>query len=514
MQSPCKEPLRAGASDATSGRSTDKRDALRGWGWWALVLLAAFGLRVAFALHKGLVLDEFHTLHHASADSLSGLMGGLLRDNHPPLTFLIVRLFLKTLGSGELFLRLPAILASVSELLLLVLIVRRHRNLNPIAPVLLVALSTAHLDYSTQIRMYAMHALAVTAATFGLLEVYRGATVRARRVGCAVLALAVGFGLHNHYFFAHYLIGAGLFVGGWVIFRRTGWTRLVPAVGAAVLGVLAFVPWLLTGFRTQLSHQLAPGGDDVGLLALIESFVHLFFLNISFGGEAGSIAFGVVGLVTALLACLGTWQLVRRGDGFTAGLLLTTGFLVPIYTNLLATYYPRSGYTWSYVLPSTAAVGLLVGAACGTGLAERGERWARRACGLSVAAALLLCGLQFRHPGTEDYPGAIQQILEGYRPGDGVISAEMQPSLFPAGMPWDYYAPRLSEQPPPRLAVEGLSLVDPTALRGLGRLWILSSKLQFESPLRQQIGAAGYRRSQAWNHGYGRDVVLFESNGE
>ena len=81
-------------------------------------------------------------------------------------------------------------------------------------------------------------------------------------------------------------------------------------------------------------------------------------------------------------------------------------------------------------------------------------------------------------------------------------------------MPWDYYAPRLSEQPPPRLAVEGLSLVDPTALRGLGRLWILSSKLQFESPLRQQIGAAGYRRSQAWNHGYGRDVVLFESNGE
>ena len=56
--------------------------------WIAL----GIGLRVAFAARKSWVLDEFHTDYHAQRATLELLLEGLVQDNHPPLSFLLVRL--------------------------------------------------------------------------------------------------------------------------------------------------------------------------------------------------------------------------------------------------------------------------------------------------------------------------------------------------------------------------------------------------------------------------------------
>ena len=62
--------------------------------------MLGIGLRVAFAARKGWVLDEFHTDYHAQRATLGLLLEGLVQDNHPPLSFLLVRLAGLGLGTS------------------------------------------------------------------------------------------------------------------------------------------------------------------------------------------------------------------------------------------------------------------------------------------------------------------------------------------------------------------------------------------------------------------------------
>ena len=442
-------------------------------------IVLGIGLRVAFAARKGWVLDEFHTDYHAQRATLGLLLEGLVQDNHPPLSFLLVRLAGLGLGTSDLALRVPALLAGAVELLVVGALARPFGRSAQRFSVALVVASSLHLDFASQVRMYAPFSLAITAATLGAarcLRDERGGLLLGASAWCAV---------HLHYH-AVWFLGALTFASLGVAARggrpmATARRILVPLGIAA----LASLPWVFLGLLPQLEHGLPPGGKDLGLLALGEAFLHLFVLNVRLGGDLGRIVFAT----TAMLAivCAGAAflsQLARAGARARladhALLLAAVGFLAPAAAFAAATLHARAGFTWHYVLPALPAVAVLAGSASSW-------RPARAALASTVLAGLALCGLNLASHGTEDFEGAAAWIAARAQPGDAVIGVEYQPPVFPTGRPWDRYGVPLDG--PPRLATNGIHLVRPADRIDCERIWLMASSLPRSVDLVAQLEA-------------------------
>ncbi len=423
------------------------------------VLALAAGTRIAYALTKSLVLDEFHSYYHATAASWGGLMEGLLQDNHPPLSFLVIGAAGSALGWAEWALRTPALLFGLLEIALIASMAghlarraggdgARWRHASVWAAALLAA-SSLHFDYGTQARMYVFLSLLVTIVTYALitfLEKDTGERASDDPTGLwgaiAAFTLAATAGFYTHYFMVQYtvLLSAVFLVVAWSTQKR----RALRAFATAALptGMLS-MPWALTGFRHQLIHALPPGGDDASLSGLAQAFVQLFFHNIRFGGSIGRLAFVAGAALVLLVAVRGFVDGLGRKELRAPALLLgASGFALPVIAWALAAVLPRAGFTWHYVLPSAGAVAVLFG------LGARG-RWAQVASGTALALASVLVGLHLMHPATEDFRGAVAFAIEAAEsaPDDEVtriVSVEWQPALFPQGQPYDYYAPRLA----------------------------------------------------------------------
>lgn len=485
-------------------------------GWLVLVLLFSAAMQLWFAGNKGLVLDEFHSHFHATQTSWAAFWNTLLHDNHPPLSFLLLGISSQLIGDGEIALRLPAMLFALLEVFLLWRLARVHGLANTTLAALLLVASSLHLDFATQARMYALHGTAVTGAVLCVTQILTGKTTRYSRVG---LGVWLWIGVHNHYFFAQYslgLVAGSLLAAALVPSARPRLRSLALPVGVAIL---LSCPWFLTGFATQWSHALPPGGDDVGLRALAESFVHLFFLNVRIGSEVPVIGhylrvlFIGCGVMFTVLAGAGSLLGLsrKRNDGLRAAcsVISSIAFLVPCATVVLATVLPRAGFTWHYIIPSAAAMAWLLALGWSYGPLLR----IRRACTLfGLGAALLLCGLNTTGHGSEDYPAAVASLLQQYEAGDAIVSVEWQPALFPQGMPWDYYAPRLQANPPERLPMVpgGFSMLDRKQLNGVQRMLVLCSSLPRTQNLFRIVESRGLRERDSKGYGYGVRVMRFE----
>lgn len=452
-----------------------------------------------FAQHKGLVLDEFHTLFHASRDSVGALLESLRDDNHPPLAVLLVRASRALFGDSPLALRLPAICCGCLEIVLVASVARRWIGIGAALAVGLVAASSLHLDFSTQVRMYALLALSVT----GLLRALLNAMEQEGRHWC--LAGWIVLGVHAHYYFFLYggllvVMALGLMLG-----EVRGRARVRALMPALAIGVALCLPWCLWGLTQQIGHGLAPGGDDLGWQGLAEAMVHLLFLNIRVGGEGLRLVFIALAGLGLGLGVFGAWSLMRERSRRGVGILLATAaFGAPLAAFTLATLVPRAGFTWHYILPSLPALALLIARSGELGLP------ARLASATVFAGALVLSTLNLRGPGTEDYPGAVSVILDEYQAGDLIICVEWQPPIFPIAMPWDYYASRLSADPPQREEMNGTHLRWPDRLDAAPRVFVLASRLPREHGLIRRLEEQ-FALSRHANFGFGREVYLYSA---
>jgi mannosyltransferase len=452
---------------------------------------------VYFAQHKGLVLDEFHTLFHASRQSVGALLESLRGDNHPPLAVLLVRASQALFGDSPLALRLPAICCGCLEMVLVASVARRWLGMGTALAVGLVAASSLHLDFSTQVRMYALLSLSVT----GLLRTLLNAMEQGGRHWC--LAGWIVLGVHAHYYF--FLYGGLLVVMALcpMLGEAQGRARVRALMPALITGVALCLPWCLWGLTQQVAHGLPPGGDDLGWHGLAEAMAHLLFLNVRIGGEGLRLVLIASAGLGLGLGALGAWALIREHPRRATGVLLATAaFGVPLAALTLATLVPRAGFTWHYILPSLPALALLIARASETGLP------ARLASSTVIAGALVLSTLNLRGPGTEDYPGAVNLILDEHQVGDLVVCVEWQPPLFPTGMPWDYYSGRLSADPPRREEMNGSHLRRPDQLNGASQVFVLASRLPKEHGLILLLEEQFALRKHT-NFGFGREVYVY-----
>ncbi|MEJ2212269.1 MAG: glycosyltransferase family 39 protein [Anaerolineae bacterium] len=320
----------------------------------ALIVLLALGLRLARLTFQPLWWDEGWSLYFAASD-VPSLLDLTSVDIHPPLYYLLLRLWEALAGSGVVSVRLFSVLIGTAAVPLIYLLGRRMLGRRGgLLAALLLALSPFHVYYSQEVRMYGLVTLLGLAAFYFAHRWASRPWATSRGPGWGSLlgyALAAAAALYTQYYVAFLLLGLNLALAlHWLrrrppaaMLRRRAAAWL--AAQAAVL--LLFLPWLVYAagrLATYVRFKVGVEADpSLGPLAYLGRHLAAF----AWGHLAGLEGWWWLGLLplALLLAGLALWRLAPgresgtepAGDGradvwtwagAVAGVALVCGFLV------------------------------------------------------------------------------------------------------------------------------------------------------------------------------------------
>lgn len=503
----------------------------------AAIVLLAFGLRLARLTFQPLWWDEGWSLYFAASD-VPTLLALTSVDIHPPLYYLLLRLWIAVTGSGTVAVRIFSALVGTAAVPLLFAVGRRllGRGGGLLAAALL-AISPFHVYYSQEVRMYGLVTL------FGLAAFYFAHKWAARQEASSLLGyiLAAAAALYTQYYAAFLLLGLNLALGlHWLrrrppapVLRRRAAAWL--AAQGAVL--LLFVPWLWYAagrLATYVRFKVSVEGDpSLGLFSYLGRHLAAF----AWGHVAELERWWWLGLLplAALGLGLALWRLLpparppapaspaapagpRRGNVWTwAAVVLGVALLAGFAVNLALPFNPaRSERLLLLALPAfllLLAGGLLV-------------LWhTRRATALLVAASWLGLALfslvifytVSRYP-LDDYRPLAAQIDNLALPGDAIVCIHpWQVGYFHAYLPGAETRPRLVLTPRQVLPRERQMWADDPArmaadldalLATHGRLWLPAHQAMgrvLEDQIAVYLAHQAYPVRSEW---YGENTVL------
>ncbi|HSN74646.1 MAG TPA: glycosyltransferase family 39 protein [Anaerolineae bacterium] len=441
-----------------------------------LCILLAFALRVHALGSQSLWYDEAVTAQVVQ-QGLAELARWTADDIQPPLYYAITAGWVHLAGLSEWALRFPSVFFGVLLVPLAYALGRRlfGRVAGNLAA-LLAALHPLWLYYSQEARMYTLLTALGMLAGHALLRVlaaghsqYGYPKLRLRWwIAFVLTAIAL---LYTHYFAAFLLIAFGLYFLLMLLAQPSLDRRrlLAEGAGAALLVILAYLPWLPNALRRF--------GEDAsywrGALKLDEALRHIA-ISFSTGEtvleqQAIPLAWAMAGLAVVCLSAL-LWAGVRdqrsegrdqRGRGadtphasrFTlhaSTLFVLLYLLVPITgILLLSTSNPKFNPRY-LMLASPALVLLLAG---GLSLPFRSplaihhspfpiNHFSRLLSLLSLAALLAIFAFSIRNwfadPAftKDDWRGAVAYVKSQLQPDEAVLLVSGH--AYPA---WRYYAP-------------------------------------------------------------------------
>ncbi len=203
----------------------------------AVLVLAAM-LRVAALCKFHLNNDEIAEVSWARQSSKT-MMANVIRDKvHPPLDYVIQHL-LTLRSAGECVRRIPAVLAGIATVALVLFIGTRAFDWKAgIIAASLLSISPTHVRYSQEIRPYALGLLALTAAISALLEYRRTRLSRWALVWFSSLLLTA----YTLYFAA---LVAAMVSAALIFLERRENLRVLWLSAPIIIGalVLLYLPW-------------------------------------------------------------------------------------------------------------------------------------------------------------------------------------------------------------------------------------------------------------------------------
>jgi 4-amino-4-deoxy-L-arabinose transferase-like glycosyltransferase len=283
----------------------------------AAIVVLAFGLRLARLTFQPLWWDEGWSLYFAASD-VPTLLELTSVDIHPPLYYLLLRLWMGLAGSGIVAVRLFSVLIGTATVPLLFVVGRRllGRSGGLLAAALL-AISPLHVYYSQEVRMYGLVTLLGLAVTYFALRWSLDAGPAWGSLLGYVLAAAAA--LHTQYYAGFLLLGLNLALAIHWQHRRLlmemGRRRLLAWLAAQGAVLLLFVPWLwyaaqrlaaYVGFKVGVEKDVS-----MGLFAYLGRHLAAF----TWGHLAGLEGWWWLGLLplAALLGGLALGRWLRRG---------------------------------------------------------------------------------------------------------------------------------------------------------------------------------------------------------
>ncbi len=360
---------------------------------------------------KSLWLDEATSVGYAMLGPRIVLSDLVQRDPNMALYYLLLSLWVKLFGSGEVAVRLPSALCAALTAPVTYLIGRRlfDRRSGVLAG-LLTGAGAFVVSYGQTARGYTLLVLLLCLATlFLVMDIERPS--RLTKAGY-VLAAVLAFHVH---FFAALVVAAHAIA--LVVITRT------KALSAGYLGAGLAVAVLCAPILLLASRDSAVGLlwlRRPGVTALVRMFADWA------GGDLVLLALLCAGSVVAL-------SQARSAGRVDAVVLLTTWLVIPVSAAFLLSqarplFHPR------YLIGSLPALMLLAAAG------QAGLR-SRTVAGLATMSALLLSAAGvaswYRRQGGENWRDAVAFIRESAQPGEGVVLVP-----FYLSSAFDYYAER------------------------------------------------------------------------
>src|SRR5580693_9063246 len=351
---------------------------------------------------SGTFLNPDEALHFRLANqvSLDLAYKASLTAAHPPLLILLLY-YWRALGTSELWLRLPSVLAgAVFCWIFYKWLSKAAGNVAGLIGVLFVALLPPIIRVAAEVRQYSLLLAFLISALYFLDEAF--AKNSTSRIAAFSLCLYVAMLFHySAFWFAAALGIYALFR----IFAERPQGTLVAAWVVSQFGVLALAAFL---YKTHLS-KLSAGGSSTQLQGLISEYylqrsffdrAHdnplLFFLGHTFGVFQYFFGLLAVGDVMCLLFVAGV-ALLLRGKGYPEGqassrrlgLFLLLPFAIAGIAGL-AHVYPYGGTRHIAFLIIPAMAGVSVALAC-----MSAGKWRR---GLAIAALVIVACVAFGKP--------------------------------------------------------------------------------------------------------------------
>jgi mannosyltransferase len=218
--------------------------------WAVVVSLVLFGYLVRL-LHLGeqsIWGDEAFTYVVLRAENF---WGTLARDVHPPLYFMLMKVWTRLAGLSELSLRYPSVLASTVDLALMYVFAKealRHRPATkqwfvPILAVLLLSLADLDIQIAQEARSYTLHLAWILLSFIAYLKWLR----TDKRLWAVIFIVSNALIVYTHYIGVFTPIAIGVHA---LLFLR-GRQRIF-AIGMLILSALLVIPWVLIVLAQQV----------------------------------------------------------------------------------------------------------------------------------------------------------------------------------------------------------------------------------------------------------------------
>lgn len=243
--------------------------------WLPIVFLSGifvFVLALVFSIGQSIWFDEGYSIVLAKSD-LSHLMALTAVDAHPPLYYILLKLWGSVWGFSEFALRsLSAVTLSAAIMAMLLLLKRLFSARVALLTLPFILIAPFLIRYGYEVRMYSLALLIGVVATYVLVIAYE----KQRWWQWALYALLVAIGMYTLYmtlviWLAHvvWLVAQSVRAKQYAIWK-TPW--LYAYGGAVVL----FLPYSLT-FINQTLHSALPGiGKEVTLTRFVDMVTTLF----------------------------------------------------------------------------------------------------------------------------------------------------------------------------------------------------------------------------------------------
>lgn len=265
-------------------------------------------------------------------------------DVHPPLTYAVQHVWHSIFPSLEMM-RVPAALAGIASVAITVHAVRDHTSRKAaLITGALLAVSTAHVYYSQDARMYPFLMCGLMAAFYGSLNI----TASRWRVLAYVVGALIAIYSHAIGLIAMAIIGGAGLVGGYL---HHGRKVIVPWFTANLVVLVFATPWLISLYNASQSFYGL--GDVVSVYEL-----HWFYRNAI--GVPGLLEFSpVIELLLLVLSLLGAY-LAFAGRKYTLAMAITG--LCFAYPAIIGLYHlHESVLSTRVMLPSLLGTAVSVG---------------------------------------------------------------------------------------------------------------------------------------------------------
>jgi uncharacterized membrane protein len=476
----------------------------------AIVFVGLF-LRVYDLSDESVWYDEAFSIELANS-SIFGVINGSAQDIHPPLYHILLHYWINLFGDSEFSTRFMSVVFGVFAIFMIYkvgsLILDEEAG---ILSALLLALSSFHIYYSQEARMYSLMALLTLLSMYFFLKILRNRNV----IDVVGYVLSSTFLIYTHYFGLFIILAQNIYIFTLLLLKEDDYKQTLKRwVPLQLILIVLFSPWIAVFIKQLLLTQ---SGYGIGWMPrpTIHSIIRSFNL---YSGSNLLLAFFLILSSFSLVPYKRLYggnnsknsfesgqnhELKIELPNFKASYLLSVWLLIPIVLPFLISQVSASIYWDRSTIVALPAFYLLVAA----GIRKIGHKCLK----LVIIGAVIigsLAGVWGSHStvNKQQWRGIANFIGEKAKKGDLL--------LFNAGfneLPFDYYSKRtdLIKKPFPEDASDvdehNIKELEPT-VKGYNRVWvILAHSGDFNGRIKKIL-------SQSYNLSYSKEYESITHN--